>query len=200
MAMPAKSGSAKTASVNSAQHRAPSPAMWRRMPDDDHGGGSRDKSCKGRAYHHHHGAVRYSPRTSDNASGNSCRGHAGPRDEDRTDMPFCAAIGWRSRATIAELPDGDTELSRLVGEVVLDAGTREHDDAIGIDARIWSLRLKGAALACLTQSGLKTICGTLRFRPSGRRCVRRPWAIRLQQHHVGIAWREPCRARPRSSW
>jgi hypothetical protein len=25
--------------------------------DDDHGDGSRDKGCKGRAFHHHHGAV-----------------------------------------------------------------------------------------------------------------------------------------------
>jgi hypothetical protein len=25
--------------------------------DDDHGDGSRDKGCRGRAFHHHHGAV-----------------------------------------------------------------------------------------------------------------------------------------------
>ena len=33
---------------------------------------------------------------------------------------------------------------------------------IGSASSIWSLRLNGAALTCCTQSGLKTICGTLR--------------------------------------
>src|SRR5208282_2071916 len=35
---------------------------------------------------------------------------------------------------------------------------------IGSTSSIWSLRLNGAALACLVQSGLKAICGTLRLR------------------------------------
>jgi hypothetical protein len=33
---------------------------------------------------------------------------------------------------------------------------------IGSTSSIESLRLKGVALACLVQSGLKAICGTLR--------------------------------------
>ena len=34
---------------------------------------------------------------------------------------------------------------------------------MGMQSRIWSLRLKGAALACLVQSGLKATCDTLRL-------------------------------------
>jgi len=35
----------------------------------------------------------------------------------------------RLRATIAEFPDGDAEVSRLVGQVLLNAGAGENEDA-----------------------------------------------------------------------
>jgi hypothetical protein len=54
--MPTKNGNAWVVSANSAQ-QMPSPTMLRKNVDDEHGDGSRDKDCKGRAFHHHHGAV-----------------------------------------------------------------------------------------------------------------------------------------------
>ena len=58
---------------------------------------------------------------------------------------------------------------------------------IGRTSSIWSLRLKGAALACRVQSGLKAICGTLRV--SAQRAAMRsaPFGdAAVQQHHVGM--------------
>jgi hypothetical protein len=55
----------------------------------------------------------------------------------------------------------DDHLAGLFGQVVLDADARKDKDANQLQSSIWSLRLKGAALACLLQSGLKATWGAL---------------------------------------
>ena len=58
---------------------------------------------------------------------------------------------------------------------------------IGRTSSIWSLRLKGAALACLVQSGLKAICGTLRLSAQQAAMRSAPFGrSAVQQHHVGM--------------
>ncbi len=51
----------------------------------------------------------------------------------------------------------------LAGEIVLDDRAGEGHGPDGRRSSIWSLRLTGAALACLVQSGMKAICGILRW-------------------------------------
>jgi len=68
----------------------------------------------------------------------------------------------RRRSCAAEFPNGDAEPFRLVGEVVLDSRAGKCMTPIGSSSSMASLRLKGAALACFVQSGLKAICGTFR--------------------------------------
>lgn len=58
----------------------------------------------------------------------------------------------------------DDHLAGLFGQVVLDTDARKDKDANQLQSSIWSLRLKGAALACLLQSGLKATWGALRLK------------------------------------
>jgi hypothetical protein len=58
----------------------------------------------------------------------------------------------RACAAVAGLPDRNADLLALVGEVGLNTGAREHHNA---DPE--------PAFACLVQSGLNSICGTLRL-------------------------------------
>jgi hypothetical protein len=55
--MPTKNGKAWVASANSAQQEGAKSDDIEKNADDNHGDGSRDKGCEGRAFHHHHGAV-----------------------------------------------------------------------------------------------------------------------------------------------
>ena len=90
-----------------------------------------------------------------------------------------------SRAALAELPPG-CQHPGLVGEVVLNAGAREMRTPIGRVSSIASLRLNGAALACFVQSGLNTICGTLRLSAQLAAMVGALRRAAVQQHHVGV--------------
>jgi hypothetical protein len=55
------------------------------------------------------------------------------------------------------------EPHRLVGEVVLDACARKDDNADRHHGEHWVVASERRRLAVLVQSGLKVICGTLRW-------------------------------------
>lgn len=83
---------------------------------------------------------------------------------------FCGCAGlWfvemrrPSRAALAEFPDRNAELLALSARLAEMPEPGKAMSPIGRTASIWSLRLKGAALAWRVQSGLNAICGTLRW-------------------------------------
>src|SRR5258708_12336352 len=83
------------------------------------------QECKGRAFHHHHGAMRTISmliRCGSRKSAARCRRAASCSDRLKV---------VASRATFAELPDRHAELLRLVGEVLLDAGAGENQAPTG---------------------------------------------------------------------
>jgi hypothetical protein len=125
--------------------------------DDEHGDGSRDKGCEGRAFHHHHGAALrivdpvgvWNPLRRGCFAVVPCRGgkRAGPNRVPRWSwchagvsvrLHFGAArivvasarlVLRRLRAAVAEFPHRDAELTRLVSQVLLNASAGEDDDA-----------------------------------------------------------------------
>ncbi len=68
--------------------------------------------------------------------------YAPPSSNFHTGMPSFLALSAR----LAEMPEPGKTITPM-----------------GSVSSIWSLRLNGAALACLVQSGLKVICGTFRW-------------------------------------
>ncbi len=68
---------------------------------------------------------------------------------------------------------------------------------IGRRSSIWSLRLNGAALAWRAQSGLKTICGTLRGSgPAGGDALGAIRRAAMQQHHLRVLGSHPVECGP----
>src|SRR5437588_329173 len=93
----------------------------------------------------------------------------------------------RSRAAIAKLPDRDTKLLRLIGEIRRDARAREYDDADreGVEDPVVALERRGSGvtvpvrleddlrdLPVVSPAGGDALCA---FRTAA-----------MQQHHVGM--------------
>lgn len=65
-------------------------------------------------------------------------------------------LGWRSRASLpVEPPDRDANLLCLVGQIVLNARSREHHDAYGQDFQQGVVAPERSGLAMPVPVGLK---------------------------------------------
>src|SRR5664279_624308 len=93
--------------------------------------------------------------------------------------------GWRLRATPAKLPDGDAELPRLVGQVLLDARAGEDHDADRQHVEHLIVALEGC---CLGMLGPIRLEGDLRHLavvgPASGDTLGALRRTAVQQHHV----------------
>src|SRR5690242_4561069 len=90
------------------------------------------------------------------------------------------------RGALAEIPDLDAELARLVGEIGLDARTGEDDDAFGHELEHDVVALERRRVAVLVPVGLARILRHVTIaRPARGNVLATGRRLAMHQHHVG---------------